>query len=289
MNIILGASGQVGSNIVNKLINKNLPVRAVVRNQKSIFDNKVEVRIADFFNPTQLTEAFKGGTTVFFLTPENPASNDVIGETKQIIDNYKKAIQTNGIQKIIGLSSVGAHIEENTGNILMSRMLEHGFDGLDIHKVFIRPSYYFSNWLGFSETIDKYGVLPTFFPEGLKLDMVSPIDVAKFIADIIAGSYPSMDKRVFELVGPEKYSPLEVAATFSKLLKKNVGVQTIPKDKWKEMLKSVGFTENTSANLIDMTQAVIDNLLIPEYQEGVDKLTTTLDQYLAQHFITKHT
>ena len=60
------------------------------------------------------------------------------------IDNYKQAIRTNGIKKIVGLSCIGAHIAGNTGNILMSRMLEHGFDDLDISKVFIRPSYYFS-------------------------------------------------------------------------------------------------------------------------------------------------
>lgn len=282
MNIIPGASGQVGSIIVKELINKNLPVRAIVRNQKSISDSKVEVKTADFFNLKQLMDAFKGGTTVFLLTPENPSSNDIIGETKQIIDNYRQAIQTNGIKKIVGLSCVGTHIEENTGNILMSRMLEHGFDDLDIDKVFVRPSYYFSNWLGFLETIEQFGVLPTFFPEDLKIDMISPIDVAKFVTEIMSNNYQSKDKKVFELVGPEKYNSLEVAEKFSQLLNKNVEVQPIPKEKWNEALISAGFTENTSTNLMDMTKAVIDNIVIPENQDQTYKLTTTLDQYLKE-------
>lgn len=45
---------------------------------------------------------------------------------------------------------------------------------------------------------------------------------------------------------------------------KKVQVQPIPKERWKESLLSVGFTENASENLMDMTQAVIDGTTIPE-------------------------
>ena len=282
MNIILGASGQVGSHIVKALVTSNSPVRAIVRNPNSTFDSRVEVRIADFFNPVQLTEALRGGKTVFLLTPENPASNDIIDETKQIINHYKQAISANRIQRIVGLSCIGAHVKGNTGNILMSGMLEHGFDDLDINKIFVRPSYYFSNWLGFLETIEQFGVLPTFFPEGLKIDMNSPIDVAKFVAEIMIDNHQSEDKKIFELVGPEKYSSLEVAETFSKLFNKNVDLQPIPKEKWNETLTSAGFTENTSANLMDMTQAVIDNIVIPENLDQIHKLPTSLAHYLKE-------
>ena len=143
-------------------------------------------------------------------------------------------------------------------------MLERGFDALNIYEVFIRPSYYFSNWLGFFETIRRYGILPTFFPKNFKIDMNSPIEVAKFVVKALTNNYPSGDKKIFELVGPERYSSCDVAATFSKLLNKNVEAQPIPREKWNETLTSVGFTENTAANLSDMTQAVIDNIVVPE-------------------------
>lgn len=282
MNIILGASGQVGSHIVKELIKTSSPVRAIVRNTSSVFDNKVEVRTADFFNQTQLTNALEGGATVFLLTPEKPSSKDILRETKQLIDNYKQAIRANGIKRIVGLSSIGAQVKEKTGNILLSRMLEHGFDDLKIDKVFIRPSYYFSNWLGFFETVEQFSVLPTFFPKDLKIDMVSPIDVARFVAEKINNENKSNNKKIFELAGPEKYSSVDVAAIFSKLLHKNVEVQPIPKENWNETLTSAGFTENTSANLMEMTEAVIDNVLVPENPEYIVKLPTTLEQYLRE-------
>lgn len=280
MNIIIGATGQVGSNLVSELKNNDFPVRAVARNPDKLSDKTIEARTADLFNAEQLTEAFKGGTTVFVLTPENPTSNDIIEDTKRIVENYKKAIQATGIKKVVALSCVGSHIDSNTGNVLMSRILEQTLDDLNIEKVFIRPSYYFSNWLGYLETVEQYGVLPTFFPEDLKIEMNSPIDLAKFIAKIMTDTL-SEKKRIYELTG-QKYSSLDVANTFSKLLNKNVTVQSIPQDKWKETLISVGFTENTANNLSDMTQAVIDNKTIPERPNDTIKLPTTLEKYLEE-------
>lgn len=278
MNIIIGATGQVGSNLINEIKANGFPVRAVVRNPDKLSDKTIETRTADLFNAEQLTEAFKGGTTVFVLTPENPMSNDIIEDTRRIVENYKKAIQATGIKKVVALSCVGSHIDSNTGNILMSRILEQTLDDLDMEKVFIRPSYYFSNWLGYLETVEQYGVLPTFFPEDLRIEMHSPIDLAKFIAKVMTDT-SSEKKRIYELTG-QKYNSLDVANAFSKLLNKNVTVQSIPRNKWKETLMSAGFTENTANNFLDMTQAVIDNKTIPERPNDTIKLPTTLEKYI---------
>lgn len=280
MNIILGASGQVGSTLIREIVSKGFSARAVVRNPERLFDKHIDTKMADLFNLEQLTEAFKGGTTVFLLTPENPGSEDIIRDTKQLVENCKKAIQTTGIKKIVGLSCIGAHIDGSTGNILMSRILEQALDDVDAEKIFIRPSYYFSNWLGYWAAIEQVGVLPTFFPEDFRLDMHSPIDLAKFVAEVMTDTSFSGNKTVFELTGPQKYSSLEVAGAFSRLLKKNVTTQSIPQEKWKETLMSAGFTGNTAAHLADMTQAVIDNIAVPERPNETIKLPTTLEKYI---------
>src|SRR5690606_25024595 len=262
-----------------ELKKRHFPVRAVVRNPDKLADKTIETRTADLFNANQLTEAFEGGTTVCVMTPENPASTNIIEDTKRIVENYKKAIRATGIKKVVALSCVGAHLDENTGNILLSRMLEQALATLDIERVFIRPSYYFSNWLGYLETVEQYGVLPTFFPEDLKIEMHSPVDLANFITNIMTDT-SSNGKEIYELTGPQKYSSIDVANTLSTLLNKNVAVQSIPQGKWKKTLLSVGFTDNAATNLLDMTQAVIDNKTIPEQPNDAIKLPTTLEAYL---------
>lgn len=282
MNIIVGASGQIGSHLTKRLLDKGIPAIAVVRNPKKVKDENFKVRQADLFNLDQVVNAFKGGTTAFLLTPENPSSNDIIRDTKNIIENYRKAVEENKIQRIVCLSCIGAHIEGKTGNILMSQLLEKQFDDCNIEKIIIRPSYYFSNWLGYLSTIEQYGVLPTFFPEDLKVEMHSPLDLADFIADVIAKPLGQPKNTVYELVGTTKYSSLDIAKTFSTVFNKDVFAQSIASDKWRETLLSVGFTNNTANNLCDMTQAVVDGLTSPEYPTSTITLKTDFENYIKQ-------
>ena len=280
MNIIVGASGQVGSILLKELVSRGLPVKAVVRDPSKVLDQNLEIGKADLFHEEQVVAAFKGGTTAFLLTPENPRSNDVLEDTRKIIRNYTAAIKATGIKKVVALSCIGAHVDGNTGNVLMSRMLEQELDELNIERVYIRPSYYFSNWLAYLATISQYGIMPTFFPADLKIEMLSPIDLAKFIADEMTREGQSGNKRIHELTGPQKYSSKEVADTFAYILNKPVKVQPIPPEKWLETLYGAGFSENAAQNLAAMTKAVIDDKLTAQYPKESIQLSTPFAQYL---------
>jgi uncharacterized protein YbjT (DUF2867 family) len=279
MNIIVGATGQIGSYLISNLKKKNVPLRAVVRNPEKLKDASIEFRKADLFDKDELTKAFEGGTSVFVLTPESQSSDDIIGDTERIVSNYRHAIEQTGIERVVGLSCVGAHINARTGNIRMSGILEQGLNDLEVRKTFIRPSYYFSNWLGYMETMKQYGVLPTFFPENLSIEMNSPLDVAEFIANVMVEEVTD-SRDFFELCGPRPYTSGEVARIFSNVLGSPVIPQVIPPDKWQETLLSVGFSENTAMNLADMTRAVVETIAVPERPADMVRLPTTLDDYL---------
>ena len=282
VNIIVGASGQVGTYIIDRLLANEIPTIAVVRDPNKLKNSNLPFRQADLFNTDHVVKAFYGATTAFLLTPENPSSNDIIDDTKRIIENYRKAIEANKIKRIICLSSIGAHIEGKSGNLIMSKLLEKSFDNFNIDKIFVRPSYYFSNWFGYLSTIEQFGILPTFFPEELTIEMLSPLDLAYFIAEIIAKPIEQTTTNVYELVGPKTYNSIDISRAFSSVLNKEVFLQSIPRVKWKETLLSVGFTSNSADNLIDMTQAVVDGFTIPEFPSKTISLKTTIDDYLRQ-------
>ncbi|RQP18262.1 MAG: NAD-dependent epimerase/dehydratase family protein [Parapedobacter sp.] len=281
MNIVVGATGQIGSYVIDELTKSGSPTRAVVRNPEKLADIRVEFRKADLFDGEQLANALEGGTAVLVLTPENQTSDDIIGDTERIVANYRKAIEQAGITRIVGLSTIGAHIDGKTGNLFMSRILEHGLGDLDATVVFIRPSYYFSNWLVYLDTITQQGILPTFFPEDLPIEMNSPLDVAKCIARAMTEERPPKSKTVIELTGPQPYTSRDVADVFAKLLNKPVVPQSIPREKWHETLIAAGFSENTAINMADMTQAVIDKLTVPEQPGNTLPLPTSLERYLS--------
>lgn len=287
-NVILGATGQVGSNIVDFLTKKKVDVKAVIRNTEKANDLKekgVEVAIADYFDLDALNNAVKDGELIFVITPETEKSGNVLGDTKRILENYRKAIENSEISSIIGLSSGGAQYEKyetDTGNLLMSNMLEHEFLSLPIHQVFVRPSYFYSNWLLSVDMAKENGVLPSFYPTDLKIDMNSPIDVAEFVSNKISNGIDKSE--LIELVGPEQYSANDVACEMTKSLGREVKAQEIPREKWEETLKSFGFSHDYVKNFIKMTELVATgNAKMEGKGKNPVSLKTTLGEYFQVH------
>jgi uncharacterized protein YbjT (DUF2867 family) len=280
MNIILGATGQIGSMLIDNLLGKGQPVRAVVRNEfkaQKLKNKGAEVKIADYFDVEALKEAFQGGDSVFLFTPENPESRDFLSDIQRIILNYREAILSSGITKVVGLSSMGAQHESGTGNLLASYMLEHAFSDLEIEQIFIRPAYYFSNWLGYLELVKEYGILPTFFPPELKLPMIAPPDVAEFLSDAMTCKTPQ--ERIYEITGPQDYSSSDIAKIFEYSLGKNVTLQQVLPEEWESTLIQAGFSKDGTKNLMLMTKAVIDGKTRNETTNQI-RFSTDFKSYL---------
>lgn len=284
MHVILGASGQVGSAIVNQLIEKGEQVKGVIRDEKkagTLKKSGAAVAIADVSDLPSLVAALQDGSTLFALTPESGHERNVIGETKDILENYRKALASSPIKKVVGLSSIGAQFETGTGNLMMSYLLEHAFTGMPVKQIFIRPAYYLSNWMMYQESVIEKGVLPTFFPPDLSIPMVSPQEVAAFVANVIQKE--EEDGKIFELTGTA-YSSEDVANAFSDALGKDVKAVQIPREQWESTLQEIGFTPDAIRNFIEMTDVVIAGKVKPE-KNGTEqvKLKTTLKNYIQQY------
>jgi uncharacterized protein YbjT (DUF2867 family) len=290
MNIVVGASGQVGSAIVEHLVSKNETVNAVIRNPDKAkelqkFQN-VSIEIADAFDLPALKKAFKNGSSVLLLTPDNPDSDDVMGETKTMLNNYKKAVAGSQIKKIVGLSSMGAQYETDSGSLKMSYLLEHSFTELNVQKIFVRPAYYFSNWLESVSVIQEEGILPTFFPVDLKMPMVSALDVAKFIADLMSDAVEG--EPIFEVEGPAWYSSRDIANSFGKVLNRKVVPLQIPREDWWKTIKEFGFSDDVTKNFIEMTQTIVDGKAKPQGVGTIlKKVDTPFETWLTEQ-LEKH-
>jgi uncharacterized protein YbjT (DUF2867 family) len=281
MYIITGASGQVGSAVVANLIKKGKAVKGIIRNEKKADKLKqqgAEVAIADAFDLQALTEAVKGGSTLFAITPETGKNDDVIADTKKILENYRKSVEVSAIKKVVGLSSIGAQFNKNSGNLLMSYLLEHAFEGLDVQTTFIRPAYYFSNWMMSLPLIKEKGILATFYPVDLKISMVSPTDVAAYAQDILTKDDDG--SKIYELLGHD-YSPADVAQAFENVLGREVKAQQIQRDQWEKTLREAGFSPDGIRNFVEMTELVVAGKTKPEANgTTILRAGTTLQEYI---------
>jgi uncharacterized protein YbjT (DUF2867 family) len=285
MDIILGASGQVGSGVVTHLREKGSSVKGIIRDENKADQLKAlgaYVAVANANDLPALVAAFQDGSTLFALTPESGHERNAIGETKDILENYRKAIANSPIKKVVGLSSIGAQHETGTGNLVMSYLLEHAFAGMPIKQIFVRPAYYYSNWMMYIESVMEKGILPTFFPVDLSINMISPEDVAAFVANVIQKE--DEDGKIFEISGPSAYSSNDVANAFSKVLGKEIKAVQIPREEWEGNLQGIGFSQDGIRNFVQMTEAVINGKAVPENKGTVQvKLSTSLEDYIQHH------
>jgi uncharacterized protein YbjT (DUF2867 family) len=284
MYIIMGATGRVGSAVVSHLLENGQPVKGITRNKDKASELKgkgADVAIADAKDMESLVDAFRGGDILFIITPETGEEENVIEEGRLLLENYRNAMERSGIRKVVAISSVGAQHKKGTGNLQISYMLEHAFRDLSVKQTFIRPAYYFSNWMPYFAAAKDSGTLPSFFPPDLLIPMVSPEDVGRLAAEILLSA---ADKNnIYELEGPKAYSAADVANVFSEELGKTVRVEHIERRQWERTLKEEGMPADGIKNFIEMTEAVIDGRATPEGEGTVPvKGTTTLQQYIHQ-------
>jgi uncharacterized protein YbjT (DUF2867 family) len=282
--VILGAGGQVGSMIVSNLAEKNITPKAIVRNKSKEEKLKklgAKVCICDLFDCNELEKVVSDGTSLFVLTPENPFSENPLMDTEKILTNVHKAIEKSNIKKIVGLSSGGAHLKADSGNLLMSRMLEDAFIDINIQQTFVRPGYYYSNWIGYLDIVKENGILPTFFPKDFQLQMVSPADVALYIANALCSD--NNHEGIYEIIGPQPYSSNDIAEMFGKLLNKNVVVNEITHDLWNKTLEGIGFSPMAIKLMVEMTDCVIKGKTKSDVgKNNLIKMNMTFEGYLKE-------
>ena len=108
---VAGATGETGRRIVKELVERNIPVRALVRDleqAKAILPDSVQLVVGDVLKPETLREAIGDSTVILCATgakpsfdPSSPYKVDYEG-TKNLVDVAK----TKGIEHFVFVSSL---------------------------------------------------------------------------------------------------------------------------------------------------------------------------------------
>lgn len=108
---VAGATGQTGCRIVQQLVERDIPVRAFVRDlekAKAILPPQVELVLGDVLNPDCLAEALADSTLVFCATGAAP-SFDITGPYRVDYEGTKNlvnAAKSQGIEHFVLVSSL---------------------------------------------------------------------------------------------------------------------------------------------------------------------------------------
>ena len=268
--ILTGSLGHIGKPLTARLVQKGHTVTVISSNPEK--QNEIEalgaaaaiglIEDVDF-----LTAAFTGADAVYTMIPPpnffNPAL-DLMEHCQEIGNNYAAAIVASGVKRVVHLSSIGAHLAEGSGLILLHHALEgilNKLNGVDI--TFMRPVAFYYNLLGFVNAIKNNGVIASNYGADDKLAWVSPVDIAAAIAEEF-DTTPEARKILY--IASDEPTCNEIATA----LGTTIGIpdlkwMIIADEQMQTGLEAFGMPPKIAASLVQMQKSMHDGQLFEDY------------------------
>lgn len=278
MHIVLGGTGHVGSALTQELIARGEPVTVVSHDpaKRGEWEARgARVALADVHDSDGLREVFRRGRRLFLLNPSAPVASDTDATERASVRSIVAALADSGLEKIVAESTYGAQPIERAGDLGVLYDMERALQAQPIPFSTIRAAYYMSNWDAALATARADGIVRSFLPASFRLPMVAPRDLGRAAAELMTA--PAEDRELRYAEGPRRYAPEDVAVCFASALGREVRVEEVPRDRWVEGFRELGFSIPAAESYAAMTAATVDGL---ELADDPWRGQTTLREYV---------
>jgi len=236
MNLVVGATGLLGSEVCRLLAGQGKPVKALVRSTSD--QNKVarlqslnmEIARGDLKDRSSLEDACRGVDAVISTASSTLSRQE--GDSIQTVDlegqlNLIDAAKATGVDRfvLISLSQAGVEFPLQTAK----RTAEEHLKSSGLSYTILQPTCFMEIWLGPALGFDAANAKVQIYGSGEnKISWISYKDVAEFA--VASLDNPEARNAVIELGGPEALSPVEVVRIFEELQGRKFEVQHVPEE-----------------------------------------------------------
>jgi len=212
--LVTGATGRVGSHVVNQLVRRGAKVRVLTRDPaKAQFPAGVEVAQGELLDIDALRKAFDGVSTLFLL---NAVTGDEFSQAIITLNVAREA----GVERVVYLSVIHADRFVNVPHFAVKSGAERMLGQMGFSATILRPTYFIDNEVMIKDVILNHGVYP--MPIGGKgIAMVDARDIAEVAAIELVRREQAPGKlpiEIINLVGPDTLTGSDVAAIWSEVL-----------------------------------------------------------------------
>jgi uncharacterized protein YbjT (DUF2867 family) len=224
MNLVVGATGVLGSEICQRLTADGKPVRALVRHtaEQSKLAHLQQMGVAlaygDLKDRASLDAACQGATNVITTatTTLSRQPNDSIEATDRDGQlNLVEAAQAAGVRHFV-YTSYSGNVDSGDDPCPLTRAkrtVEQRVQASSMAYTILRPSYFMEVWLSPLIGFDFPNAQAMIYGAGdNKIAWIGRSNVADFAVQSL--DHPAARNAVLELGGPQTLSPLEVVAIF---------------------------------------------------------------------------
>ena len=241
--LVTGATGSVGSQVIQELRKQDEDVRALVRDAEraaGTFGDGVEISRGDFGDAQSLRSALDGVDAVSLACSNQ--LHQVEYETR-VIDAAKEA----GVRRIVKLSALGAEIGSPVAFWDWHGRIEEHLRASGLSAVILRPAFSMANLLGSAEAIGQTGMV--FLPAGgASVAMIDPRDVATVAAVALTGD--GYDGESYTLTGREAITFERVAEGLSAATGRHVQFVSVPDEAALQSMTEQGIPEFVAGQIV---------------------------------------
>jgi uncharacterized protein YbjT (DUF2867 family) len=231
--LVTGATGNTGSGLVPALRNAGVDVRVFVRDAakaQPLKDVGAEIVTGDLDQPETIEPAVEGVDKIYLLTWNGPTQ-------AQQVQNVLDAASQAGAPHIVRHSMWGS---ENSRIIQQGDQAERAVKSSGLPWTLLKPTFFMQNLMMAAQTIVSDGVIYWDVGDG-KISMIDVRDIVDVAAAVLTGS--GHEGKSYILTGPEAISLHYAAATFSKVLGKDVRYVSVPGEAALESMLNMGLPE----------------------------------------------
>ena len=272
--LVTGATGNVGRQVVQQLIDRGADVRALVRNPETAnLPASVQIAQGDLLDPDSLRDALEGVSTLFLLNAVVP---DEFTQALVALNLAREA----GIERIVYLSVIHSDLYSNVPHFAGKYGVERMIEQMSLNATILRPAYFMDNEVTIKDVIFGYGVYP--MPIGSKgLAMIDARDIGEIAAIELLRRERAAEPLPLEkinLVGPDTLTGADAAGIWSDVLGREIVYGGDDTKRFEENLRQ--FMPSWMAyDMRLMSEQFLSKGMIPESGD-VERLTTLLGRPL---------
>lgn len=271
MNIVVtGSLGHISQPLTQALVQKGHAVTVVSSNAEkraAIEAVGATAAIGSLEDAHFLAATFTGADAVYCMVPPPnffDQNLDLLAYYEQIATNYGQAIQQAGVKRVVYLSSIGAHLEKDSGIILGHHKGEEIMKKLSgVAISFMRPVGFYYNLYGFVPMLKNAGVIAANYGAGEELVWVSPADIAAAIVEEL--ETPPAGHNVRYVASDERTGHETARILGAAIGKPDLQWIIIPGEQMQNGLVAVGMNPQIAAGLVEMYASQQSGVLMEDY------------------------
>jgi uncharacterized protein YbjT (DUF2867 family) len=215
MLLLTGATGQVGSALLDRLLAQGTPVRCLVRDPRRLGARRVRVQIAlgDLADPPSFRNAMRGVDTVVHLAASIRDQRQGSIEELNGIATWRmvQAAERAGVERFLFCSALGASTHHRVRFFRAKALAEQAVLAARLRATVLSPSIVYAPDDQWMTLLERLALLPVMPVSGSGRALYEPIwvqDAADCVLGALRGSWETPQR--FELAGPQTLSHTDI-------------------------------------------------------------------------------